>query len=426
MKMIYPKAHTFTNIIPRRRDKYGNPIGRKHVSTPPIASQDAEALSALAETSKEDPEQAKRHMPWLLSVSAIACAENAKAIEQDEIDALNARNDERKQVIEKLSPLVKELKVEERDLATDLAESVAPFGQSVASVQGGLNIESSLPTLEEIAGEHNLAAPEEKLSGLYGWFHRYIAICGGGSLLGLGLGLLTGTLELTYIEEQVPALVLFLMLGMAISYMIGAALMPLSIGAGEGLTRMGMSNPKLKFLLPLVHIVMLIGLAISFIVIESKVEQLGIFRGLVESTSLTSELLTKSELLWVSLTLVLPLVSSYIVLGLIEGSRRANLCKLLAIRAECRKKLLEDVRLPKAARLQVEHSSVAGELSELASKISATENSIEQELPPRAKDRLENAQMDATGHAWAAQEALMKAGGDERSWLPRRKARGAP
>ena len=70
---------------------------------------------------------------------------------------------------------------------------------------------------------------------------------------------------------------------------------------------------------------LLVGLVLALVMIESKVEQLGLFKALGEQNSLEGFHIAQGDLFWVSLMLVIPTVACYVVLGFREGERLANL-----------------------------------------------------------------------------------------------------
>lgn len=183
--------------------------------------------------------------------------------------------------------------------------------------------------------------------------------------------------------------------GCFVHYVI-LALWPLGVSVGAGQYRIGLGSKSLRRLLPFIYILMLLGLAIAFVVIESKVEMLGLFRALSENSSLSNTALSQSDLLWVSLTLSLPVVASYVVLGMVEGERRANVCKLMCLQAEVKEHILADDRFAQACKLRQEWQETLDRKSELEAKIAALEASIETGFTTEELHRLEDMEMDAT------------------------------
>lgn len=409
------QASVFSNVIPRKRSKEGHPVPRHHVYMLPVVTHDADALRAVAETSKESPEDALRHMPWLMAMNAIAAAENVKTLRDDIVAAKNNRNERARSDLSRLRPELENAKSEERSLSKSLATALAPLGLDVREVHPRTYIDEGLSTLDELAGEHGLPSPEEKLRGMYGRLHRLTAILGGGALFGMSLGLLTGTLELYSLSEEWPHLLLFIALGSAVMLLVGAALFPLGRAVGDGLYRLGVSSSSFRHMLPITHLLLLLGLSIAFVVIESRVEMLGLFKALTEDASLISTALSQRDLLWVSLILSLPVVASYVVLGMIEGERKANLCKLLSLKADERKRVLDHDLFGQACGLHEELKVARERKTILETNILHLESSIETGLTTVELHRLEDTEMDAIAASYAAEKSLLKSSFDART-----------
>ncbi|MBX3119689.1 MAG: hypothetical protein KF784_11535 [Fimbriimonadaceae bacterium] len=407
-------ATPYTNVIPRVRDKDGDPVPRHFVYSPPVLTHDAEAMLEAGTAARESPEDAKRLVPWLLCWNAVAASENVKRLRQDMADSLNERNDMLRRELSEVQDALKQARQDETERASDLAAILAPLGIALRPSASSLELGSDEPcSLEELAGQHGLPSPSQKPSALYGWLHKLVAVIGGGTVFGLSLGLLIDKLELASIGEELPLILLFVALGIAVMYLVGSVLTPLATSVGGSLYRLGVKSSFARNTLPWLYGFLLIGLAVAFVVIESKVEQVGLFKGLVESSSLSSMKLTKLEMGFVALTLSLPIVASYVCLGLMEGERKANLTYLAYLQAKAQDSIRQDPRFAEASRLFQHYKLTLLVRTELEEHSKSITSSIRETFTLEELRRLEDQEMDAAGISYAAERALLGQSEDE-------------
>jgi hypothetical protein len=286
---------------------------------------------------------------------AIAAGENANTLGQDLCDKIESDNTRYQEELAQLRPQLERLRAEERSLAAKLASKLAPLGVRPKPDESFLTVaEGDLPSLEELAGRHGLPAPCGKPSLLYRWPYRAVSIIGGGSVIGIGLGMLLGQLEPYALAESQSALATFLLIGLVVMYLIHVALSSLATNVGDALYRAVRGSDRLrKGMLPMA-VLSLAALAVAFLLVEAKVEQLGLFKALVEQASLTTVALSRFEAGIVSLMLALPAVASCALLGLAEGYRRANNCRLLQLQLDARRCIETDDRFAEACSVYQE------------------------------------------------------------------------
>jgi len=264
-------------------------------------------------------------------------------------------------------------------------------------------------SLEELAGEHGLPSPERRPSWAHRIGYRLAAIVGGGAIFGISLGLLSDSLQLVDLSSEWPWLVIWSSLGMTVMALIGAALTPLAQSLGSALFHRSTGWPKLKGVLLSLNTVFLAGIAVAAIEIESRIEQLGIFKSLAERSSLQGIAISRTDLCWVSLMLVVPAVCSYLVLGLIEGERQASLAYLKFLQGVRRKDIRSHPSFAPAAGALERLRRRQAELERQSLAVSTLEAHIRDELSPEEKLQLEDAEMEVAGHSQAVEEFL-KAG----------------
>ncbi len=295
----------------------------------PLITLDPEALTETADAFTKSAEEGRSRWAWLKAKNAIAASDNASRLGSEFECRRLSENAKAEAMIAKLESDVQETDQALGPLLCELSAVASPLGFSSITERSDLEFLEHEPiSLEELAGKHNVPPPEEKLSWIQRTGHKLLAGIGGGTVFGISLGLLTGKLKLLSLSDEWPMILLWSVLGMAVMTLVGASLFPLAKSLGGQLYRQGKYLPWLKGIQCLTTLLVLVGLALAMVMIESKVEQLGLFKALAEQSSLEGVHVSRRELLWVSLMIVIPIVSSYIVLGLNEGERQANLAAL--------------------------------------------------------------------------------------------------
>jgi len=402
----------YTSIVPRRRDVKGNPVPRRYIYAPPLINLDGEALIEAAQAGRSGGHSAADTFAWLKARNAIAARDNYRELVLDtwrRIEETNARSEKE---LETLRPRLEELRNQETEIASEVASLLAGMGIVSETVGPALVFGEDAPvSLEELAGEHGLPPPDQGASWAHRIGYRLAAIIGGGTIFGISLGLLTDSLQLVDLSSEWPWLLIWSALGMTVMALIGAALTPLAQEIGCELYCRSVSLPWLKRVLLIFNALFLAWIGVAAIEIESRIEQLGIFKSLAEQSSLQGIAISRADLGWVSLMLVVPALCSYVVLGLIEGERRANLARLKFLQAARRSEIRAHPNYAPASAAIERLRRLQDELDRQRSAVLEIESQIRYELSPEEKLRLEDAEMDVAGHSLAAED-LLRAGSD--------------
>lgn len=402
------RVRPFSNIIPRRRNRSGEPIHRRFVWTRPLVALEADALVQTAAACATDPVEGRKRLPWLKALNAIAASENAVMLRQELEAGMARENAEAQARISELQPALRAADDEMRRLTDDLESVAAPLGLRSALERADLDFAEDEPaSLEELAGKYNLAPPEEHAGWAYRVGYKLLAGIGGETVFGISLGLLTGKLELLSLSEEWPMLVLWSGLGAIVMTLVGACLFPLAKELGDRSDRLGRRMPWLAGLQAVFTLVFLVGLAVAMIRIESKVEQLGLFKAIGEQSSLTGFHVAQADLGWVSLMLVIPTVCSYIVLGLKEGERLSKLAHLKALRQHHRERLCALPAYAKACSLRRQVQGARECQAKLEAEVQALKNRMRTGFTTEEKERLEDMEMDAAAASWDAEDAML-------------------
>ena len=409
---------SYDNVIPRLRDRRSNPIPRRYVSGPTLVTPDPEALLETARTYATSPQEGARLYPWLKSRAALAADANMRQV-RDEMYARIEENNAR--AIRELEPLEQDLEQAEqrvRQLQPDAIRDAAQLGIERAPSQRLLPFREHEPiSLTELAGELGVPTPEPRPS----WWDRtgYKLMCalGGGGLFGLSLGLLAGKIELVDFAAEWLVIALFVVFGIMLITVVGGVIWPMMKAIGGSLYRRQIKLPDYSHAVLWFKVIFTLGFVIAAIVIESKVEQLGLLKVVAENSSLHGMQISKSEMLWVSLMLIVPIVGFYIVSGLTEGERLANLVFLEAERAKRRRDLTSDQRFNEAARALEQLCSAIEHRNQIKARLNDIRSQLRFELTLREEQRLEDLQMDVIRYSQEAEDVMLAADTRDGSWL---------
>ena len=406
---------SFENIIPRLRDKRGNPIPRHYVSCPTLITPDPEALLETARAFADSPQEGVKLYPWLKSRSALATDANMRQIRDQLYARIEKGNDE---ICGQILPLQQQLSQSDA-LVAKLASEALPLAANLGLVrepgQQLLPFLSDEPvSLEGLAGELSVPAPRPAA----GWFDKigYKLMCavGGGSLFGLSLGLLSDKIELVNLSEEWPIIALFVLLGVMLMTIIGGVVSPVMGSIGDAAYRRGIRTISVETAALILKLIFVAAFVWAAIIIESKVEQLGLLKVVTESVTLKGTTISKEELRWVSLMLVVPVIGLYIISGLMEGERRANLAFLMAEQGKRRKAIAQHPRFSSAvAGLEALRTALVAR-GELKARIEQLEGQLRDDLSIEEKRQLEDLQMDVITHSQDAEKALLALVSDTR------------
>ncbi len=394
----------FSNEIPRRRNRRANPVPRRSVSIRPLISYAFEALVGFANNIPKEPDEVSRELVRLKSLNAVEAMNHANGLTSSLYQAQNDKNAKLEEKVQELEPICLENQEQSLQAKAEAAAARSILGLSGSVASAALEFGEDEPaSLEEIAGEHGLPPPERE-SGLKLKLPAVTLL--GGSVLGISLGLLINKIELSDLPKEWPLMLLFSILGCGIMAAMELALFSMGESIGSDLYLQSLKSAKAKLWLVWTSIAALAAFMAAAIMIDSRIERVGLFKSSAEDASLHAVKLNPHDLNWVSLMLVVPAVCCFVVLAIKEGKRKANLCKLMAIRHEMRKQL----RAEPAFRDACEKQALAYIQSELAASASArvqeVKGQISDRLPLEDRQQIEDTEMDAIAHSWAAEDAI--------------------
>lgn len=408
----------YDNVTPRLRDRKSNPIPRRYVSGPTLVTTDPEALLETARTYANSPQEGARLYPWLKSRAALAADVNMRQVR----DEIYARMDEDNQrVLSELDPLQVRLESANERVRALSPEAIRVAGELGLHREQGQRLLPFLPhepiTLEELAGEIGVPAPEAHTSWWNLTGYKLMCAIGGGGLFGISLGLLADKIELVDFAEEWPIIAIFAIFGIMLMSVVGAVIWPVAKSVGGMLFRRVVQFPSFEAWLLGFNVSFLVAFVSAVIIIESKVEQLGLLKVITESTTLHGVSITKGELLWVSLMLIVPVAGFYLVSGLCDGERRACVALLHSELNKKRRKLVDHLGFGAAIRSLEELACAVEHRNAIAAQVEQLKGRLRYELTLEERHRLEDLQMDVIRYSQEAEDVILAAGSKSGAWL---------
>ncbi|MBI5708225.1 MAG: hypothetical protein HZC36_14680 [Armatimonadetes bacterium] len=401
-------VRTYSNIIPRRRGSGGQPKPRTIVGARPLVTLAPDALRQSGEAFGRSVDEGRQSLPRLKAASALAASDNAASLRRSFEERMAIQSSEAKMRVADLEPALRALEAELAGHCSLLSAVAGPLGFCSVQDRQGLDFEEGEPvSLEVLAGRHQLPAPEEHVGWAQRTGYKLLAGIGGGTVFGISLGLLTGKLELYSLAEEWPWLFFWSGLGIAVMTLVGASLYPLGRGLGGLLYRAAIRTPWIGSFQMALTFLMLSGLVACLVLIESKVEQLGLFKAIGEQSTLQGFKVSQADLFWVSLMLVVPTVASYVVLGVREGERLAGLAHLKSLQEDARAAIRALPEYALAAWLHPRVKHLSGRKAVIESQISAEKVRIRSEFTVEEQQRLEDMDMDAALASYDAEDFLI-------------------
>lgn len=395
----------FSNEIPRRRNRRGDPVPRNYVFIRPLISYAFEALKSFAKDLPSEPEEASKGFVYLKSLNAVEAMKHAGGLTSSLYQALNEKNAKLETRVQELEPVYLEKLERSLEAKADAAAARSLIGLPGSDGSPMLEFGESEPaSLEEIAGEHGLPSPERD-GGLKLKLPAITLL--GGSVLGISLGLLINKIELADLSKEWLLMLLFCIIGCGIMAAMELALFGLGQSIGTDLYLRSMQSAKAKLWLVWTSLAALAAFMAACIMIDSRIERIGLFKSAAEDASLHAVALNPHDLNWVSLMLVVPAVCCFVVLGVKEGKRKANICKLMALRHEMRKALRAEPAFIDAAMKQAKAYVQAELAANASSRVQEAKCQISEDLPLEDRQQIEDTEMDAIAHSWAAEDAMV-------------------
>ncbi len=396
----------FSNIVPRRRDENGDALPRKLCSMRPLITADPQALLGFTKRLSESPENAVTAFPALRAAAAIAHEEKCDQLETELRAKQEGRQLEVGKRIDECKRNLKELDHRFEEQLPEAAAKASKVGIKLRCKEPRLDFADDEPLSDySAAGLLGIPLPKPK-SKLSNALAKLVAVFGGGTLFGVSLGLLVSGLTLSDLSLDYLQLILFAALGMAVIYLIGAALTPVAEYVGFRAELKAIGSLRVSNALLVAVCIVLIALAAAFLLIEAKVEQLGLLRTLTEENSLRSFSLSKTELSIVSFVLALPVVACYLSVGFFGGIESARQVAVLRAKTEQRQTFLLSEQFAEAAASHRQAYILHVRRTELAYRIAELEASLDDDLPLADKRRLEDCQSDAAAASFAAEDAI--------------------
>lgn len=398
------QPQVYSNVIPRRRTKTGDPVPRRIVHLRPLMTLDREAIRGLLEQGG----LGDGNLPALARVklaSAVAAAENARIVKEE---LLAKKTAEREQIEAQLRHLESQLTSIRGQIASDehhLAALTAGFGLKSLDREN-LSFASDEPvSLDVLAGRHGLPMTGSGSSMLSSGY-KLLAGIGGGIVFGVSLGLMTGKLELASLDDELPWLILWSSIGITVMTLVGSCLYPLAQSLGQSLFVLQVKQPDMVKIVAVAQALVLAALTLGFLRIESLIESIGLLRGIMEQNILAAFHLTASDSAWASLMLALPTIGSYVILGCRDGHRRATLAHLLSMRQDCITSIIESEQFSRAAALHRRVQRSRDQQARVVDRLTELHGQLRTEFTEEELYRLEDMEMDAAAASWEAEDVL--------------------
>lgn len=398
----------YTCPIPRRRDRLGNPIPRLHVFSRPLITTDPEALVQAVERLVTDQPGPTSEYAWLKAQAALGAGRNYEALRQSLLEELDQERRRAESQIAKEEAELARLTEAEHEALPRLAALALPLGMGLHLEDAELCFSPDEPIpIQALAGQQGL--PDVSGGDVRGQRYRLLASLGGGAVLGVSLGLLTGKLELASLDGEWGALILWASIGITVMTLIGAVLTALGQALGSAFYLAVKAKPALRGLRFWCLGVVTLVLAVALVLVESKVEQLGLFRGLVEETSLNTLRLSRTDLFFVSLMLALPSIGAYLAIAFGAGERREALADLKGLQWVRRQRIRETPAFREAAAVHQTLRGIRAEIERTRGRLDQLNQARQEGLGERELYRLEDVESEVAAHSWAAEEAYLVA-----------------
>lgn len=399
---VQPNSH----IIPRHRDKNGNPVSDRYIIEPATLTHDREALEEITTVCINEPEAVGKYLPRLLARNSIKMSEKAVQLEhqfEDKRERNNTGIEARLRVLEtKRSQAIRNAE----KLASKCAEQTAALGITFDPTHTCLDFQENEPVSRSaLIGQCQLP-----IAGLLKWFglYKFLAAFGGGGILGTSIGLLSDTIQLADLSREWPLVTLFALLGMCLVAVTGATISSGTTTLGSEIFWWSTQNPKARRIFRLILTASLCLYVLLIVLIESRTELRGLAKALLESQSLTTVRLSETDLFLVSLLVVVPIVSFYAIFGLAQGMALACDSFLAFQQNLARQCVREKDSYAKAKGTFQEFRSATAESQELTNRIADLQLKRRTELTDEEKLRLQDIQSDVSVASWQLEELLFK------------------
>lgn len=316
--------------MPRPYDKNGNPIPGGRIVTDPLFTKDMDIAREFAGCIKENPgADMKPLKPWIWVSNSIAAMETVEQLRKFFDDRRERKNTELRAKIAGLHELLRAQKFDAQTVNAELTGLLLHVGAEV-SEDGKIVFPTDTGRYSDsaIAGRYDIARGRRKKN----WSSplvSFLAVAGSGTLMCLGLGVLTGQLDLNNLQPVPTGFCGFI--GVSLAACTSAGIKPSFFKNGQIGFFHGFSG-KFKWLTPVSMVSLATATVMLVVAIQSKVEQLGIFKGLNEDSSLKGVTLSQSDLFLVSLIMVVMVMVYYVWASFTDGYEFAAGDKIESLR----------------------------------------------------------------------------------------------
>lgn len=390
---------SISHPIPRNRDTHRNPKARTIVAAFTQVSLDADALLDVATAYRRGEEESERLYGWLKAKNAIAAQGHVQDV-RDQIERdRHVLNGHLASELDRLKDERRELRIREAGCAPEAHMLAAQLGIEWKAPCSVLPLAHNEPvSLRELAGQEGYPEPQSENHVESKTLHR-LASVGGGVLFGISLGLLSGQIEMTSLDRQLVPLLILCATGIVVMMIIGAAVVPIARLCGGRLYQTGVTLQRMKSVAGWTWIALLVFLSGAMLFIESKIEQLGLLKGLTESSSYHGVHISSGDLGWVSLMLILPVMSFYVLTSIAAGYHGSNVCKLEGEWKRRRNEFVAGAQFGRLIQLCTLLKPITSQLAAVESEIKSVESRIRWTKTQSELEREEDVETDSIAYS---------------------------
>lgn len=390
--------------VPQRLDKDGNPIPGVRIKSDPLFTKDMGVARDLAGRARDNPgADLQPYKPWIWVSNSIAAMETVEELRKF-FDARRDRKNE--QLNSKLADLKELLRAQEFDaqgfnaeltsLLLHVGAEVSEEGKLVFPTDKGRYSDAAL------AGQHDIARgrPKKAWTSPLG---SALAVVGSGTMLALGLGVLTGQMDFTNMQP-VPTAICF-GVGLSLAASTSGGIKPAFFKSGQIGFLHGFGGQKLKWLTPVLLVSLAAATVLAVVAIQSKVEQLGIFKGLQQDSTRHAVELSQSDLFLVSLIMVVMVMVYYVWTSFSDGYEFSAGDKIEALRTKAIDEALASEEGKRLTEILDQITPVRERIAALQAEVKATEGLITDDYTDAEKKQLDEASKACIDYSQRAEEA---------------------
>jgi len=388
---------------PRPYDKDGNPIPGGRVVTDPLFTKDMDVAREFRNWIKNNPgKDLKPLKPWIWVSNSISAMETVEQLRAFFDDRRERKNTELRAQVADLKELLRAQEFDAQNFNAELTGLLLHLGAEMAE-DGTIVFPTDTGRYSDsaIAGKHDIARGRAKKK----WsspFVSFLAVAGSGTLMCLGLGVLTGQLDLNNLRPIPTGLCGFV--GVSLAACTSAGIKPAYFKNGQIGFFHGFSG-KFKWLTP-VSIVSLAATTVLLVVaVQSKVEQLGIFKGLNEDTTLKGVALSRGDLFLVSLIMVVMVMVYYVWASFTDGYEFAAGDKIESLRTAAIQEALASEEGKRLTELVDQITPVKERIAALEEEIAEIELEITDDYTDAERKQLDEASKACIDYSNKAEEA---------------------